>query len=295
MRYLDVLALAKLKNLHLSIRHYRAEGHLAGRHRSIHHGFSQEFAQHREYAPGDELKHLDWKVYARKDRYFVKQFQEDKSLQTYILVDSSGSMSYRGSGALSKWEYACYLAMGMGYLVLHEGDAAGLVTFNTVPGTFIPPRRQITHLELIDSALSGIKPQGETDLAQVLRRTLGLISRRSLIILISDLMGDAERILEVLKTLHARKHEVFILQVLDPTERELDIEGPVRFESLETKDFLRCEAAMVRQAYREEFNKQLKMYKSGFHQSAIPYTAVYTDAAWEKSLAQFLALQRLVQ
>src|SRR5262245_28210097 len=133
MRFLDAVSLAQLRNLRLVMRRHRAEGHLSGRHRSVQHGFSQEFAQHREYSPGDELKYLDWKVYARKDRYVVKQFEEDKSLGSYILADASGSMSYQGSGLLSKWEYACRLAMGMAYLVLAQGDAAGLVTFHTQP------------------------------------------------------------------------------------------------------------------------------------------------------------------
>ena len=292
MRTLDAVALAKLRNLRFGLPRHRAESHLSGRHRSVLFGFSQEFAHHRQYTPGDELKFLDWKVYARKDRFFVKQFQEDVSMATYFVVDRSGSMGYQGTGPAPKWSQARVLAAALSYLVLSQGDAAGLITFDTAPGDFIPPRRQLSHLELIDSALDGRGPGGETDLAGVLRGVAGLIKRRSLIVLISDLLGDPASILQTVKALRARKHEVFVLQVLDPAERDLPMDGPILFESLEDRSTLRCEASLLREAYRAEFSRQLRTYESGFRRSGIAYAALYTEAPWDVNLARFLSLQR---
>lgn len=295
MRYLDPVILAKLKNCRLGLSRHRAEGHLSGRHRGVQLGFSQEFAQHREYAPGDELKFLDWKLYARKDRYFVRQFQEDVSLQTYLLADASGSMAYHGSGLVSKWDHACGLAAGLAYLVLAQGDAAGLVTFGAGQDSFLPPSSRPTHLKLIDSALARTRPRGEADLDGVLRRIFGLVSRRSLIVLVSDLLGNASRVMEAAKVLRSRKHEVFVLQVLDPTERDLDLDGAVRFEGLELGDSLRCEVALLRQRYRDEFAAVLRRYEAGFRSSDIPYAASYTDVPWDDSLLRFLGMHRAVR
>jgi len=289
MRYLDAVALAKLKNLHFDIRRHVAEGHLAGRHRSLRRGFAQEFAEHRAYAPGDELKRLDWKVYARKDRFFVKEYQEEKSLKTYLLLDASGSMAFCSGARAPKWDYACRLTMALAYLVLAEGDAAGLLTFDTAEREFLAPRRGLAHLETMDRTLEGRRPGSETDLGSVLRRCAARLPRRSLVFLVSDLLGDARSILTLVKAFRARRHEVFLLQVLDPCERDLDFEGPVVFESLEDASRLRCEAALLRPAYRELFSRQQKLYQASFDGSGIRYAAFYTDAPWEDALSRFLS------
>lgn len=290
MRYLDAVALARLGRLSLSLPRHRAESQVSGRHRSVHFGFSQEFAHHRQYSPGDELKFLDWKVYARKDRFFVKQFQEDVALKATLLVDRSGSMAFHGAVERPKWDRAATLAAALAYLVLAQGDAAGLSTFDTEPGDFLPPRRGLGHLELIDSALARALPAGETDLAGVLRLTGARLSRRSLVILLSDLMGEPAGVLETLKALRARRHEVFVLQVLDPAERDLPYDGPVLFEGLEDGSRLRCEAGLLRRAYREAFDARRHFYDSGFRRAGIRFACLYTDAPWESNLAEFLSL-----
>ena len=243
----------------------------------------------RPYTLGDELKFIDWKVYARRDKFFVKQFQEDVALETCLLVDASGSMAYQGLGPTTKWDYACRLAVGLAYLVLNQGDAVGLATFQTAPSTFLPPRRQLTHLDLIDRTLAEMQPSGETDLSASLRRVALRLSRRSFVVLISDLLGDPLRVLEIVKALRAKKHEVFVLQVLDPMERDLALDGPVLFESLENQPELRVEASLIRRAYREEFDRLMRVYHGGFHQSGVPYFYSYTDAPWDNSLGGFLA------
>ncbi|MFH1726023.1 MAG: DUF58 domain-containing protein [Elusimicrobiota bacterium] len=294
MRYLDPVVLARLKNLKFDLRRHIVEGHLTGRHSSARRGFSQEFAEHRTYVPGDEVKHIDWKVYARKDRFFIKEFQEEKSLKTYLMLDASGSMGYRGAGPEPKWELACRLSMCMAYLVLARGDAAGLLTFDTGRRDFLPPRQRLAHLELMDGVLDRTRPGGETDLGRVLRRIVGSIPRRSLIVIVSDLLGDAKRILETVKAFQARKHRILVMQVLDPTERDLDLDGPVLFEAMEGDGTLRCEAALLRRAYREAFERQQRLYQASFHGSGIHYCVFYTDAPWDPTLARFLARQRAI-
>lgn len=292
MEILSPDILARLRHFRFDMRRHRAEGHLTGRHRSFKRGFSQEFAQHRAYVAGDELKHLDWKVYARKDRFFVKEFQEEKSLNTYLMLDRSGSMGYQGRGLETKWAYARRLGMCMAYLILGQGDAAGLMTFDTERRDFLPPRRRLTHLDLMDRALTQAEPGGETELAAVLSSMVGALPRRSLIVLVSDLLGETEKILETLRVYAARKHRLFVMQVLDPVERDFDIEGPVLFEGMENADSLRCDAGLLRRSYREAFERQQRLYEASFHGSGVHHAVFYTDEAWHRGLARFLARQR---
>ena len=289
MRYLDAVALAKLRNLRLDLRRGAAEGHLAGRHRSLRHGHAQEFAQHRAYVPGDEITRLDWKVYARRDRGFVKEHQEEKSLKTCLLLDASGSMAFSAGARPSKWEHACRWAMALAYLVLGEGDAAGLRLFDDQPRESLAPRRGFGHLELMDAALSSRGPGGETDLAGALRRTAADLPRRSVLFLISDLLCDPRSVLELVGGLRARRHELFVLQVLDPFERDLDLQGPARFESLEDGSSLRAEASLLAPSYRELFRRRQRLYEASFSGSGIRYAEFYTDSPWDKALERLLA------
>lgn len=294
MQYLDSVALARLKNIKFDLRRHLSEGHLTGRHRSTHRGFAQEFAQHKAYTPGDELKHLDWKVYARKDRFFIKEFQEEKSLKTYILMDASGSMGFKAKGPVSKWELGCRLAMAMSYLVLSQGDAAGLLTFDTEVRDSIAPRQNFSHLEQMDATLSKTQPAGETELGNMLARIVETIPRRSLIILISDLLGNYDKILETVRAFRARKHRILVLQTLDPMERDLDLEGPVLFVGMEDAGELRCEVSLVREAYHEAFERQQRLYLASFRGTGIFYDTFYTDVSWDKGLTRFLALQNTI-
>lgn len=295
---LTPLDLAKLRNLRLRLGAVRAEGQLSGRHRGAVRGFSQEFAQHRSYNPGDELRFLDWKVYARRDRYFVREFQEEKSLQTVLLVDGSGSM---GFGA--KWGYACRLAEAFAYLILSQGDSAGLILFDVRPRARLAPRRQLGHLKQMDRILEEAAPGGETDLGRVLEEAVGGLKRRSLIILISDLMGEPKKVLEVVKACQAYKHSVMALQVLEPAEADLfgeagreteRVEGLVLFEALEGGGRLRVDVSQIRDSYREAFAGWMRLLDASFHRSEVPYAPFYTHRAWDQTLAQFLTHHRLL-
>ncbi len=291
MKYLDPVSLAKIKNLRFQFRRLVVEGHLSGAHASAVRGFSQEFATHREYVPGDELKFLDWKVYARKDRFFVKEFHEEKSLRTYILVDGSGSMGFAGAGRPPKWDYACRLAVGMAYCILARSDEVGLMCFADKASTFLPPRGQMPHLEFVDAGLAALQPAGPTRLAGVVREFATRLPRRSLIVLVSDLLGDPEGNLALLKALRAQKHELMVLQVLDPDERDLPWDGPIKLRDMETGGELSCEVGAVREAYREAFQRMLRLYESTCHGSEIAYEACFTSRPWEETLTRFLGRQ----
>jgi uncharacterized protein (DUF58 family) len=289
VHYLDPVSLAKLRNLRLDLRRRVMEGHWAGRHRSSLRGFASEFAQHRAYVPGDELRRLDWKVYARKDRFFVREYQEEKSLRAQVLLDASGSMSFSGQGRPSKWDYACRLSAALAYLVLSEGDAAGLAVFDSQERLFLPPRGGWPQIDVIDRALADLRPGGETDLVSVLRRTALRLPRRSLVMLISDLLGDPQEFLSLVKALRARRQEVFVLQVLDPDERDLPYEGPALFEGLEDSALLRCEVSLVRAGYQELFEKRRRLYEASLHACGVRFGVFYTDRPWDAALTRYLS------
>ncbi len=158
MQYLDPVSLAKLKNLRLEFGRLATEGHSSGRHRSLWKGFSHDFSQHRAYVPGDEIRAIDWKVYARQDRFYVREYKAENILTTHILIDASGSMAFCAGGRAPKWEHACRLAMALGYLILAQSDAVGLAAFDTEPRDFLPPRASFSHLEIMDSALRARTP-----------------------------------------------------------------------------------------------------------------------------------------
>ena len=265
-----------------------AEGNASGRHRSLWKGLSQDFAQHRPYAPGDEIKTLDWKVYARQDRYYVREFTAENILTTQLLVDASGSMAFCAAGRAPKYEHACRLAMALAYLILAGGDAVGLTTFGVQPRRLIAPRASLSHLELMDALLAQEQASGETDLGGVLERAAARLKRRSLVVVISDLLGDPEHVVKVIKSLKARRHELLILQVLDPQERQFDYDGPTVFESLEGQPPLFCDPGALGKLYRTEFERLLKLYEGAFHRADIAYAPFFTDLPLELSLGRFL-------
>lgn len=288
MKYLDSVALAKLGGLRLQLRRITTDGGASGRHRSLARGASHDFSQHRPYAPGDEIKALDWKLYARHDRFFVREYNEEALLGAHILLDVSGSMGF-SSSERGKWDHACRLAMAFAYLVIAGGDAAGLAAFDHEMRFFFPPRSAMSHLELMDEELRRLKPGGETDISRVIEQAAARIKRRSLIILVSDLLGDAGAVLNVLKALKTRRHELVVLQVLDPMERDFDYSGPTVFQGLEGGVPLSCDASLLASEYRKEFEKTLRLYAATFHRSDIAYAAFYTDRPWDAGLGRFLS------
>ncbi|HVC09340.1 MAG TPA: DUF58 domain-containing protein [Elusimicrobiota bacterium] len=292
MRFLDAVSLAKLKSLSLRLGRLASESHAQGRHKSVFKGYSRDFAQHRAYAPGDEPRTLDWKVYARTDRFYVKEFMSESVLSGHVLLDASGSMGFSTQGRAPKWDYACRLAMALGYLILSRGDAAGLLAFGAGAGREVPAKKSLAHLSALDDALSELSPRGEADLPRALGETALRLRRRSLVVVISDLLGPPDQIIAAMRGLRARKNRLVVLQVIDPAERDFPFDGPTEFESLETGERFFCEASVLRQTYREEFARDLSLYEASFAAMGAAYAPCPTDIPWDAALKRLLASLR---
>ncbi len=228
MKLLDPVALSKIASLQLRARHV-VDGLLSGSHLSRLRGHSLEFAQHREYVRGDELKHIDWKMNGRSDRLFIKQYQDETNLRCCILLDASGSMGYASKGNISKLEYGAMAAASLCYLLFQQGDAAGLGIFDDNLHTFLPPMHQQSYLPLLNAALENVKPGGDTGIHTALADVARRLKKRSMVILVSDLLGDTGQIMPALRHLSARRYDVMVLQVLDPREIDFDFSGEAPF------------------------------------------------------------------
>jgi uncharacterized protein (DUF58 family) len=291
---LDPVALSKLQNLELRARAV-VEGALAGLHRSPHHGASVEFAEHKEYSAGDEIKHIDWKAYGKFDKYYVKRFEEETELRAYLVVDVSASMGYRGGG-VSKLEYARMLAASLAYLLLKQQDQVGLIAFGERLRGYVPPRARSGHLSDLVGALEGVDAAGRTDLGRAMTYVSEVVHRRSLIVLISDLLqfgdpgvDDRQRDpRHLLRGLRARQHDVVVFHVLDRDELTLPFEGTTVFESLEDEQRALVEPADVRRAYLEEVQRFVEGYRRGLADGDVEYHLVDTARAPSEVLLQFL-------
>lgn len=290
MKFIDPAELQRLHGLQIRVK-YVVEGALAGLHSSALKGHSLEFAQHREYAPGDEIRHIDWKVAGRSDKFFIKQFQDETNLRAYLVLDASGSMSFAASGRETKLHYGIRLAASLAYLLLHQGDAVGLAVFDDRLRSYLPPSHQQSHLATIFNRLENTAAGGETGIEGVLKDFGQQVKRRSLIILVSDLLGDQAGILRALKYFRYRHHEVMVLQVLDPDETGFPYRGENTFVHLENSGSLYADCDEVAPLYREIAGKFIAAYRSGFRQSGIDYHRVMTDVPLDAALTRCLAKQ----
>ena len=288
-KYLDPQTLAKVQNLDLAARQI-VEGYVSGSHKSPFHGFSAEFAQHREYAVGDDLRYVDWKVYAKSDRYYLKQFEAETNFTCYLLLDCSESMRYKSTdAALSKWEYGRLVAAALAYVVIKQQDAAGLCTVSDKVNDFLRPASQPTHLKQIYYTLENTPVVGESGLGQVFHELAERINRRSLIIIISDLFDDIESVLLGLKHFRHRKHDVSLLQVIDPAEQDFPFQEPVLFHGLENLPEQMVEPRALKKAYQEEFEKFLKTVQRGCRDLKLDYSLIRTDQSLDVALSAFLS------
>jgi uncharacterized protein (DUF58 family) len=288
MRFLDQNDINRIAHLQVRVR-YVVEGALAGLHASSQKGHSLEFAQHREYAPGDELRRIDWKVFGRADRFFVKQYQDETNLRAYIALDASGSMGFAAGGRMTKLAYGTTLAAALAYLLLRQGDAAGLGVFDESFRFSVPAAHQLAHLERLFGKLEDLAAGGETDLAAVLADLGRHIRRRSLVVVISDLMGDAAGVARALRYIRSRHHEVIVLQVLDPDEIRFPYEGERSFVHLENGERVPADAGAIAREYRRAFDRFLAGYTSAFRQAGIAYHRVTTEVPLDAALGRCLA------
>src|SRR3954451_20972577 len=268
-KYLDPEALSRLKNLSLAAKQV-VEGYFAGMHKSPHKGFSVEFAEHREYVPGVDPRHIDWRVFGRRDKIYVKQYEEETSLRCYLLLDKSASMDYKSDHVpMTKLEYASYLAATLAYLVAFQHDAAGLYTFDTKVRERIQPRQGPGHLRLLMEKLEDNKAGGETTLADTFHNLAETIKRRALVVVLSDLFDDPEHLVAALKHFRHKKHEVLVLQVLDPAELTFPFDDVTRIEDMESGREITSDPRAFRRAYLEELEKFLETVRAGCRSAQI--------------------------
>lgn len=284
--HLDPAALARLGNSPLIAR-LVVEGFLTGLHKSPFHGFSVEFADHREYVPGDDLKYLDWKVYARTDRYYVKRFEEETNLRCYILLDCSHSMNY-GTTGVTKWDYGCFLASCLAYLMLKQQDAAGLSLFGDKPGVFVPPRCRSSHLRQLMQVMMRQKPEGRTDIGTSVKSVLRNIKRRGLVVIISDLIDSPEDTAKAIRLIRGHKHDVIVFQLLDAAELEFPFAGATVLEDMETGDEVEIDPAALRAHYLEKLEESTAWYRKAFMESGVDYQLIDTRNPYDAALAAYL-------
>jgi uncharacterized protein (DUF58 family) len=266
------------------------EGFLIGLHRSPYRGFSVEFAENRPYNVGDDLRFADWKVYARSDRLFIKQFEEETNLRAYLLVDISGSMGWSSDEArfTSKLDYARLLTAALSLLLLRQGDAAGLLTFDDEISSYLEPRATRHHWTRLVRALDAVEPRGRTDAGTALRDLARRLQRRGLVVLISDLLVDPETTRTALRYLRHAGHEVLVFHIMDPGERELPAAGEAIFYDPETGEELGTNSAALRRQYREAVTGAIEGWQREALGIGAEYVLVTTDTALGMALRRFL-------
>ena len=265
LRWLPAETIERLGRLEFSP-HGAVDGFIAGRHRSARKGASVEFAEHREYTPGDDLRKLDWKLIARRQRFYVREYVDETNLRATILLDTSGSMGYRGrlsAGGLSKLEYAQHLAASLAYVLIRQQDAVGFVAFDTRPNVIMSPKAQPAQLRRILMEVDRVRPGGETDAAAVLHEVAERVPRRSVVFVLSDLFGDPDAIVNALHHFRFRYDEVVVLQVMAGEELEFPFAEMLRFEDAETGAFMNVDALALRNEYVDRVNDFLARLRRG--------------------------------
>jgi uncharacterized protein (DUF58 family) len=265
------------------------EGFIAGLHKSPYHGFSVEFAEHRQYMPGDNIHDIDWKVYAKTDRYYIKQYEEETNLKGYLLLDCSASMRYQSGKRLTKFDYAGMLCGALSYLMLRQRDAVGLVTYDTGIRRYIPPRSKHGHIHVMLNEIAAQTPSNETDTAATLHEMAERIKRRGLVVVLSDLLDDADRVISGLKHFRYNKHEVIVFHVLDPRERDFNFGGEALFKDMETGEELSTLPFQMKSEYAKSVQQYSERISAACRQANIDYHLIDTSTPFDKALYAFLS------
>ena len=273
---------------------YIVEGLLSGMHRSPYFGQSIEFREHREYTRGDDLRHIDWKVWGKQDRLYVKRYEEDTNLRCTLVVDGSASMNY-GSGGMTKHDYAATAAAAFAYLLLKQSDSVGCVVFDDGVRHEIPQRTQRTHLTRISRALEAVEPRDKTNLDAVLAHVAKANPRKGMIVLISDLLCDTDQLLSGLTTLRRIGHDVVVLHVLDDDELDFSFRGPVRFEAMEAENIVDCNPRALRSGYLASLEKYLTRVRKTCAANAVDYSLVRTSDPLDAALMAIITRRILSQ
>lgn len=286
-RFLHPDAIRRIGRLELRARHV-VEGLLSGMHRSPYFGQSVEFLQHRQYTPGDDLRHVDWKAWGKQDRLYVKQFEEESNMRCTLLVDVSSSMQY-GSGPLNKYEYAATVAASLAYLLLKQKDSVACAAFDESIRARTPFRSTQQHLSAIVQTLDASTPKSKTELGGILRDVAQASPPRGMIVLVSDMLTDVPAALRGLRMLRQRGHDVLVLHIMDDDELDFPFEGPTRFEGLESLDALNCNPKALREGYLGALGQYLEDLRHGCARNAVEYQLVRTSESLDAALARFIS------
>jgi uncharacterized protein (DUF58 family) len=291
-RFLDPATIAKISRLDLRAKQV-VEGFISGMHKSPFFGSSMEFAQHREYVAGDDIRHLDWKAWSKTDRFYIKQYEAETNLRASLVVDTSESMVYGQdqhlkAGTMNKYEYACTAAACLAYLIIRQQDSAGVVSFGWDVKQAIPPRSSLRQLDAITKTLDLTKPAEKTDLLKVFRQIAEATTRRRMIVVFSDLLTDREPLFKGLEMLRHQRHDVMLFHILDDDELTFPFGGMTRFEGLEELPHLFCDPKALRQGYLEALEEYLVEVRRGCTRMGVDYTLVRTSDYLDAVLSRIL-------
>jgi uncharacterized protein (DUF58 family) len=286
--YSDPDVIARIADLTLRSRRL-AEGAISGQHRSPFHGFNIEFASYRDYAPGDDLRRLDWRVFARSDRHYIKQYEEESNVRVTFVVDASASMKYKGArAALSKFDYASTMVVSLAMLLARQQDPVGLVLFDEAATTVLPPSATQAQVMVMSGLLERVNPARKTELGDLLKTLTGQLKRRSVVVVVSDLLTDLDRVYDGLNRLQFQGHEVLMLQVLDRDELDLPFDGPTIFRDIEGEEELFAEPWAFRRAYKKAMEDFLAEVKKECGRRGYDHVRFFTDEHLGVSLSTFL-------
>lgn len=293
LKYLQPDVVSKLSNMELRARMV-VEGFITGLHKSPYHGFSVEFAEHRQYMPGDEIRRIDWRVYGKTDRFYVKQFEEETNLKSYIVIDTSASMKFaseidkRGAKRISKIEYASFIAASLSYLMIQQRDAVGLMLYDASIHATIPPHATKQHLRRVLVELEKVRPSQLTNSAAALHQLAERITRRGLVIVLSDLFDDPSKVIAALKHFRHNSHEVLVMHILDPLERTFAFGSDAVFKDVETGEMLTTQPYHIQKAYQEAMRDFIERYKRECRENMIDYVLLDTSTSFDVALLNYL-------
>ena len=285
-KYLNPSLISKIENLSLRAK-LVVEGFIIGMHKSPYHGFSVEFSEHRPYGFGDEIKYIDWKLWGKTDRFYIKQFEEETNLKCHIILDKSSSMNF-GSKNITKFEYSKLISAAMSYLMIKQQDAVGLTTFDQRINTIIKPKSKVNHLNLLLKTLHNSNTGGETNISNLLHGLAESINKKGLIILISDLLDDEKRVMESLRHFRYRGHEIIVFHIVDPKEKNLDYNENINFIDLENNYNIVADSRLVKDKYNMAFRDFSDFYKKECLRDKIDYNLISTSDSLDKTLLQYL-------
>lgn len=286
-QYLQPHVVSKLANMELRAR-LVVEGFITGLHKSPYHGFSVEFAEHRQYMPGDEIKHVDWKIYAKTDRYYIKQYEEETNLKSYLVLDASRSMDYASQGNIKKIEYAAYLAASLSYMMIKQQDAVGLAVFDEQLTSYLPPHATKGYLRQILLELQKLRAGRKTGAGKSLHTVADRIKRRGLVIVLSDLFDTPDDVIAALKHFRHKKNEVIVMHILDPLERSFAFGSDAMFKDMETSEQMMTQPWQIQKAYQREMSAFLDRYKKECRENYVDYVLMDTATPFDVALTQYL-------